>query len=748
MTTRITVAYAVPHELPDGSGVAHVVEHLVGHGPTGGPRYAMPALLDGAGLDTFTGLTFRGFTCYVATGDEPATAALDELFQGALRSPVSDPASIAAERGSWAGGEWRPGSVADELRLRESPYRVAVSAATAAVYAGEPLAHDPAGTAEALRHLDPERITGFQRDWLIPDRVSGVRLDRAGSVERFGACATWSWHPRTRVSATRAGTGWALAWRVGCARGLAVAAARTVAAALRTPAVRAALLNAGLRVEFGPLVDATVPDPVLVLVVGCAVEGVEGAEIARRVGDAVLSTGFGGLDTAAAGRAAATPAPLVEDEWGSVAVDLLVATMAGTDDPASDIAAVLDAARTVLSAEVTVPAPEAGFRVLGAPSGMPQGAAVGDVVVRRSPEAGFRVLRASSGLPQGAAVGDAVVRRSPEVGFRVLEAPSGVPERAAAGDVVVVEHGGAWPRGRAGASVRYYPFCPESLSGLTGMRRWGRVPAAVGVEGVGLRGIPYLELTVVASDAGGVRAALEALPDAPGTAVAADTLPALPTLAAALAGVAPASAQVGLAGFRFGTAPADRSVWTGPGGFGVIVLSGVREGRAAVRDAACEAVATLRAWVDAREPEPGAPRAVPVVDQGGGVWSLDAEGLPRSTAVVDLTAVPFAEVVGQVRAFVRDRGVYAVDGRLHPRWGAGLLTVLGCADGFLRQALAGVGGRGGAGYGLAPRPVTLPEALVAGQHEALDRRFGTDSSERARLARPVTHLHQGKAVIT
>jgi len=719
MTTRITVAYAIPHELPDGSGVAHVVEHLVGHGPAGGPRYAMPALLDGAGLDTFTGLTFRGFTCYVATGDEPATAALDELFQGALRSPVSDPASIAAERGSWAGDEWRPGSVADELRLRESPYRVAVSAATAAVYAGEPVAHDPAGTAEALRHLDTERIIGFQRDWLIPERVSGVRLDRAGSVERFGARATWSWHPRTQVSATRAGTGWALAWRVGCARGLAVAAARTVAAALRTPAVRAALRNAGLRVEFGPLVDATVPDPVLVLVVGCTVDGVEGAEIARRVGDAVLSTGFGGLDTAAAGRAAAAPAPLVEDEWGSVAVDLLVATMAGTHDPASDIAAVLDAARTVLSAEVTVPAPEAGFRVLGA----------------------------SSGLPQGAAVGDAVVRRSPEVGFRVPGPPSGVPRRAVAGDVVVVEHDGTWPRGRAGASVRYYPARPESLSGLTGIRRWGRVPAAAGVEGVGLRGIPYLELTVVASDADGVRAALEALPDAPGTA-AADALPTLSTLAAALAGVAPAAAQVGLAGFRFGTAPADRSVWTGPGGFGVIVLSGVRERRAAVRDAACEAVATLRAWVDAREPEPCAPRAVPVVDQGGGAWSLDAEGLPRSTAVVDLTAVPFAEVVGQVRAFVRDRGVYAVDGRLHPRWGTGLLTVLGCTDGFLRQALAGVGGRGGAGPGIAPRPVTLPDALVAGQHEALDRRFGTDSSELARLARPVTHLHQGKAVIT
>ncbi|HET9895602.1 MAG TPA: insulinase family protein [Streptosporangiaceae bacterium] len=176
MSDRYACGLAFPHQLSDGSGVAHVVEHLVGHGPREWEaRYLLPELTDRGLLASFTGLTYRGFTCYVMTGGSMGMdAAIDLLGQSCL-DPAMDAEAIAAERGRLSGGQWQRGAVEDEVELRRSWLREAVSDVTSLVHRDEALCHDPAGRPDLLRNLTDETIRSFHRRWYMAHSMIACR---------------------------------------------------------------------------------------------------------------------------------------------------------------------------------------------------------------------------------------------------------------------------------------------------------------------------------------------------------------------------------------------------------------------------------------------------------------------------------------------------------------------------------------------------------------------------------------------
>lgn len=699
MDYRYTCGIAFPHQLPDASGIAHVVEHLVGHGPEDrGTRYLLPELTDRGLLDSFTGLTYRGFTGYVMTGGAMAMDAAVELVSQSCLSPAMDSAAIAVERGRLAAEQWHAGVVEDEVELRRNWLRDAVSAATSAVHQDDALGHDPAGRPDLLRSLTDDDVRSFHRRWytaesmIICRAIEGEPFELGSGDER----PSWIWQPRVRHAAVPikraqgselsdgSPAGYALCWRAGVfapsRRESNLLAARCIGAALGRRELRERLASAGWVIAAGPIVDSTLPDPCVITVLKQAARG-SAAEASDAVNGLLRSVaydqaGMPGLRK----RGENLTEPVVPEPWAARAVLALTAGLAGgfpREEPSDDElgSAILECA----SDRSHQPGRLDGRQVLFAV---------------RAPSA---VVRAPSA-------------KDPNVRSEVREQADQLlrrnwartPENAETGQfgLVVGADSRSWPGHRTTISIRFYPAVRDAacrkLAALAGLWPAGAAVAAprLHVSGAGEGQRPFAEW-VLAGGKGQIGAALSSFAstiESIGERPAAGRRPSAPDpflVAASLAGSAQACAALALGGHAIAGQPpvrycaasiTDDLISIGVTGAGQVTAD---ELRSVARDAAGRVQAVF-----ARLPVGAfgltlANIRVPRDDRGH--WWLNTAGQSPIAAPLIVYAIqPYwtgaaslsrGDLVPYVRQVMRDSGCYAVEGRVIDDWQMAVFTV-------------------------------------------------------------------------
>lgn len=727
MSPEKTLCAAVPHELPDDSGVAHVIEHLVGHGRReDGGSYLLPELADRGVVAAFCGFAYRGFSCYVATGRRAGVDAFTRELSDAMLWPRLDREAIAAERGTTEAGRWRVGTVEDELLLRGHWLRDAVGNVTRSLYYGESLRHDAGGVIDALRALTDEGIAAFHREWYRAQSLVWLEIDhQSGSTRTTGAVGAWQWVPCSRhvavaldgqASAQLGRGALALGWRVGpfdrAQRRANVLLARCLAGILRAPATRRALERAGWKLKVAPLVDATMPDPCVVACLAPAAAADASADGAAGARSALLQVLEDEATVTAALRSAGgIHEPLFEDPWGSLAVLTVAEALAGGDRSSAEPDAVeaADALRlcvTEAARDDARPVGAAGrFRVDGT-SG-PSGASTAPVGWLGPPTSDEAARASHDGTAQ--TVSDTRERTGGE---------------AAAVTVVAREDGSRWPTGLVGVNIRYYPppgspwwralgalpaLCQASESGR------GRPLPSVGAGWCLGRVRPYAEWTVQAPSREALARQLDALAacslEAEPEAVAAPSLglPEGSLVAAALAGAPAAVMALAVRGHAVPGIPAvpdAPDAATAQGGLlsGAITGTGL-EGDESLRGTVRDVCLTLRETLTAASPSSAATPTRVELDQdeeGYWVWrgrTDRASGRPAE-AIVGVAARSvvgcpdgFSAISAAIRRRLRRSGFYAVSGRVEPDWAAAVFSVASPAldasvVGVLREAVA------------------------------------------------------------
>ncbi|HXS64586.1 MAG TPA: insulinase family protein [Streptosporangiaceae bacterium] len=705
MDYRYTCAIAFAHRLPDASGVAHVVEHLVAHGPRDrGARYLLPELTDHGLLDSFTGLTYRGFTGYVMTGGAMAMEAAVELVSQSCLNPAMDSAAIAVERGRLAADQWRPGVVEDEVELRRNWLRDAVSAATGAVHADDALGHDPAGRSDLLRALTDDDVRSFHRRWyaaesmIICRAIEGEPFELGGGDER----PRWIWQPRVRHAAvpiergqgTEPGGGspaeHALCWRAGVfpqsRRESNLLVARCICAALGSRELRERLAEAGWIIAAGPIVDSTLPDPCVIAVLKESARGA-GTTASEAVNELLRSValdqaGLSGLRK----RAENLTEPVVPEPWAARAVLALAAGLAGGlpgEEPSDEE---VGSAIRQCASDRSGPAGRLDRQR--------------DSFAVRAPSAEVRAPSAKVRVPSV---------RNPNVSSKVRE-QAGQLRRSSAQNLensdtgrfglVVGTDSRCWPGHRTTISIRFYP-----AAGETGCRKLAALPglwparAAVAAPRLHVSGNdesqrPFAEWVLPGGN-GQIGAALSRLAGAMeslGERPAVDRRPSAPDpflVAASLAGSAQARSALALSGhviagqvpLRHGAAPAtDDYMSIGVTGAGPVSAD---ELRSVAREAAGRVQAAF-AGLSAEATSQTRPQ-IRVRRDDRGHWWLDTTGQPLLTAPLTVHAIqPFwpgagslsrGDLMPYVRQAMRDSGCYAVEGRVIDDWQLAVFTV-------------------------------------------------------------------------
>jgi hypothetical protein len=726
MDHRYTCAIGFGHQLPDASGVAHVVEHLVGHGPRDrGARYLLPELTDRGMLDSFTGLTYRGFTGYVLTGGAMAIDAAVELVSQSCLDPALDSAAIAVERGGFAAGQWQLGVVEDEVELRRSWLREAVSAATSAVHLDDALAHDPAARSDLLRSLTDDDIRSFHRRWytaesmIICRAIEGEPFELGGADERPG----WFWQSRVRHAVVpiereqgsersgRSPVEYALCWRAGVfppsRRESNLLVARCISAALGRRELRERLAEAGWVIAAGPIVDSTLPDPCVITVLK---ENAHGSAAGARGSAASASDAVNGLLRSVAydqaglpglrKRAANLTEPVVPEPWAARAVLALAASLAGgmTGEQSSGLE----------------------------PSDEEVGSAILECADARPGQPGRLADQQDSfAVRAPAAVVRAPSVRKPEVSFEArAEEPGQWLRRSSARtrensgtgqfDLVVGTDSRCWPGHRTTISIRFYPAAGEAsgrkLTALAGLWPAGAAVAAprLNVAGTGESARPYAEWVVPGAN-GQIGAALsrlasavESIGERPAAGSPRPSVPDPFLVATSLAGSTQARSALAMSGhevagqapFLYGAAPGTGDLMsiavtgagltgaglTGAGQYSAGQNSAGQDSADELWSAAREAAGRVQAAF-ARLPAGAvsltlAQLRVPRDDRGH--WWLNAAGQSLMTAPLTVHAVqPHwtgtgslgpGDLVPYVRQVMRDSGCYAVEGRVIEDW--------------------------------------------------------------------------------
>lgn len=696
---RYTCGLAFPHQLPDASGVAHVVEHLVGHGPKDRrARYLLPELTDRGLLDSFTGLTYRGFTGYVMTGGAMAMDAAVELLSQSCLNPAMGSAAIAVERGRLAAEQWHAGVVEDEVELRRNWLREAVSAATSAVHQDDALGHDPAGRPDLLRSLADDDIRSFHRRWytaesmIICRAIEGEPFELGCGDER----PWWIWQPRVRHVAVpierRQGSElcngslaeYALCWRAGVfassRRESNLLAARCIGAALGRRELRGRLAESGWVIAAGPIVDSTLPDPCVITVL---------KQCARDPAAAASDTVNGLLRSLAYDRARLSglrkraenlTEPVVPEPWAARAVLALAAGLAGgmpSEEPSDEElgSAILECASNHSGQPGRLDGQQDSFAV-------------------RAPSAVVRALSARD--PN---ISSEV--REP-VGQLVRRSAARIPENSENGrfGLVVGADSRCWPGHQTTISIRFYPAAREAgcrkLAALAGLWPAGAAVAAprLLVSGNSESQRPFAEWVLPGGE-GQIGAALSRLASAIesiGERSAAGRRPSAPDpflVAACLAGSAQARAALALGGHaiagqapvRYAATPVtDDLISIGVTGAGQVSAD---ELRSVARDAAGRVHAVFARLPPRVTGQRLAHIRVPRDDLGH--WWLNTAGQSVMAAPLTVHAIqPYwtgagslsrGDLVPYVRQVMRDGGCYAVEGRVIEDWQMAAFTV-------------------------------------------------------------------------
>ncbi len=672
------------------------------HGPGDrGARYLLPELTDRGLLDSFTGLTYRGFTGYVLTGGSMAMDAAIDLISQSCLNPTMDSAAIAVERGRLAGEQWHAGVVEDEVELRRSWLREAVSAATSAVHQADALGHDPAGRPDLLRSLTDDDIRSFHRRWytaesmIICRAAEGEPFDLIAGAERPG----WSWQPRVRHAAVPVERGqdsglgdaspaeYALCWRAGAfapsQRESNLLTARCIGAALGRKELRQRLAEAGWVIVAGPIVDSTLPDPCVIAVLRESAPGAAGSAsdtvngLLRIV--ASDQAGLAGLRKLAGN----LTEPVVPEPWAARAVLALAAGLAGgppREEPSGE---------------------ELGSAILEcACDGSAQpGGPDGQFAVRTTP-AGARAELPP--VPSGPSAPTAAARE-PEV------SSSRTPEQSGAGrvELVVGADSRRWPGHRTLASIRFYPAVSQAaygwLAALAGLWPAGAaVPAPrLHVAGTGDGQRPFAEWSLPAGE-GQLGAALTRLAitlESIGERPAAGRRPSAPDpflVAASLSGSAQARAVLAMGGYAIaGQAPVPCGATQATGDLISVGVTGAGLATADdLRPVAADAgrrvhAALARVAAGAGAAGAGAagqpPTPIQVRRDECGHWWLTTAGQPPQAPALTIHAIQphwagadspsRGELMPCVRRVMRDSGCYAVEGRVIEDWQLTAFTV-------------------------------------------------------------------------
>lgn len=715
MTARYSYGLAFPHRLPDASGVAHVVEHLVGHGPADRRAlYLLPELLDRGWLESFTGLTYRGFTGYVFTGELATMDAAAELIRQSCLDPAMDCHALAVECGQLAGARWRCGVVEDEIELRRSSLREAVSAATSAVYADDPLRHDPAGQPDLLRSLTGEAIRSFHRRWYTAQSmiarcaIEGEPFQPVCGDEQ----PRWLWQPLARqaivlvargqdaASGERTCPDYAICWRTGAfaaaRRQDNLLTARCIAVALGLPDLRQRLAATGWAAVAGPIVDSTLPDPCVVAVLrrtrGSYGVAAATAAVSESLRSAVRDdSGLARLR----GRAVRMTEPVVPEPWAARAVLALARGLAGSSP---DRTGASDEELRAAILRCADGRPEPGGDVGGQP---------GTFEVRMPP-AKYRAAGVRSAVPAGQLVVRAGKLAVPAGQGGVVKSvfqrpPTGILEYPDQGfELIAGTDSRRWPDGRMTMSVRVYPAGAQwrdrlaALADLwsTGSTGARLAPPRLRVLGTADGPRPFAEWSA-ACDEGHLARVLSGL--AAGVEASCEQLarasePSAPDpflVAASLAGSDEAHAALVLSGLAIAGQEAVAAK-VAPAARDVISIGVTGASPASTGDLWCDAEGIARRLHAAIAGLPASAadrRLSPVeVHRGqGGHWRLGAFDRPATAppltayAILRLPAAAGSrregDLISSVRQAMRDVGYYAVEGRVIPDWQLAVFTV-------------------------------------------------------------------------
>jgi hypothetical protein len=710
-----------------------------------GARYLLPRLVDRRVLAPFTGLTYRGFTCYVGGAPGPDVDAAVDLLVASCLDPALDERSVEVEAGRWDGPVWTGGSVADELDVRRHWFRDAVSEATSALYAGGPLAHDPGGVPASLRHASTARVRAFHRRWYRTGAVLRCVVDPATEqAELTGpGRGLWRWEPATvRRSLPVGGLDRAhiLGWRFGlhgpAQRCVNLALARRFAALLAGGPMRQALAAEGWTPLAGPIVDPTTPDPCVLAVLRSPEQApggqaCQGHEVVAGCLRALLAGATEPLPGVAA--AAGRREPLIDDPWACLAVHALanaVMTWSSDGDP------------------VDVRQTWADLHHLFGEDRAWQGrsdTATDRVAIREAPH-----LEVVHGSP----VTEPAVHGASRCSARAVDGLR----------TVVALDAERWPRGRLALSLRWYPGQDSGwahhLRVLPAVRlAQGAAPRlsppALGAVADSGHVRAYAEWRWSPPSAGALRELLARLGGTPvdrgdpaaGSAPPAVPPPPPPLVAAALAGSPAAVAELALHGFGLPASRPGAVVATPePPATDVVTVAVTGLGPQAVGDLETElleAAARVPSWFTGSRP-PQMPPAISLdaaPDTAGHWWLAPAAAGAGPAAAVHVAAAwpsggapgagRVALALADLRYEWRDAGVYASGGHLASALDTAVLWVHGpraaqaapaLADGFAR-ALARASAERAGPAGDAPRPAlpVHPPGALAGMQQELCR---------------------------
>ncbi len=166
----IVVDVGPKDEMPEQSGLAHFVEHLMFKGTSSRDAMQIARLMDVAG-GMMGGFTSRDYTCYFATVlDDYCTYALD-LFGDVILNSIFGEESLERERRV----------ILREIEAdQDAPDQLAHNLLKATIWPNHPLGRLITGQPEVIRRVTREDMIYFVHDNYLPDRLI---IAAAGSVE-------------------------------------------------------------------------------------------------------------------------------------------------------------------------------------------------------------------------------------------------------------------------------------------------------------------------------------------------------------------------------------------------------------------------------------------------------------------------------------------------------------------------------------------------------------------------------------
>ena len=168
VSIRLAVKAGAYHEDPQGTGVAHFLEHMMFNGTEAYPGNQVDSVLRSIGAEigpdfnAYTSATETVYQISLEDRDNSVETALDVLVQWATAATL-DPGEVSAEAPI----------VREELRLGESGEGLVAKRFDEIYHDGTPFEGvDTGGTAESIDAITPEVLRSYYDTWYRPDNMA------------------------------------------------------------------------------------------------------------------------------------------------------------------------------------------------------------------------------------------------------------------------------------------------------------------------------------------------------------------------------------------------------------------------------------------------------------------------------------------------------------------------------------------------------------------------------------------------